>query len=215
MHPTRFSDWPKPCGAHDIMDSSDQDGHNPMEAKLAADAHNPIETTIPGKKAISDQHTGLEPRVFLVFPSPAAPAVLTVYVPDESHAICAQAANIAMGVLQCRPEMKAIDHTVLYQQVANLLGPARPSEHFTRFVMATVQQGPFRGKFAFGVGTNKMRQRRAGNLAAAIVAAKSPSGFHLRNAWHHTFASMCVEALALLPETSKVDENEDQDLVWL
>ena len=197
------------------MDSSDQDGHNPMEAKLAADAHNPIETTIPGKKAISDQHTGLEPRVFLVFPSPAAPAVLTVYVPDESHAICAQAVNIAMGVLQCRPEMKAIDHGSMYQQVANLLGPARPSEHFTRFVMATVQEGPFRGKFAFGVGTNKMRQKRAGNLAAAIVAAKSPSGFHLRNAWHHTFASMCVEALALLPETSKVDENEDQDLVWL
>ena len=168
-----------------------------------------------GNTMIPGWYTGLEPRVFLVFPSPAAPAVLTVYVPDESHAICAQAANIAMGVLQCRPEMKAVDHTVLYQQLANLLGPARPSEHSIRFVMATVQQGPFRGKFAFGVGTNKMRQNRAGNLAAAIVAAKSSSGFHLRNAWQHTFASMCMKALDLLPETSKVDEHDDKDLVWL
>ena len=170
---------------------------------------------LDGNTTIPSWHTGLEPRVFLVFPSPAAPAVLTVYVPDGSHGVCAQAANIAMEVLQCRPEMKAIDHTVLYQQLANLLGPDCPSEHFTRFVMATVQQGPFRGKFAFGVGTNKVRQHRAGNLAAAIVAAKSSSGFHLRNAWHHTFPSMCVEALALLPETSKVAEKEDPGLVWL
>ena len=98
MHPTRFSDWPKPCRAHDIMDSSGQDPHNPMEAELGdvqhgsdAAAWNRERNRDDGNTTIPGWYTGLEPRVFLVVPSLAAPPVLTVYVPDGSHGVCAEA----------------------------------------------------------------------------------------------------------------------------